>query len=76
MTDDELDLDDVCWGHPRAKGELGELRGALADLYALVQGECPALLDDDRDGNSEREPGRTITSGSSELALRIKELLK
>ena len=76
IQDDGLDLDDVVSGHPTATRELVSLRGVLADLYALVEGECPALLDDDRDGDSKREPGRTITSGSSKLALRIEELLK
>lgn len=28
------------------------LRGALTELAALVRGECPALLDEDRGGNS------------------------
>lgn len=32
--------------------KLGRCRSALRELHATVQGECPALLDEDRDGNA------------------------
>lgn len=43
--------------------EISRLREALAELYALVKGECPSLLNED-------------SGGDAKLALEIEGLLK
>jgi len=54
-------LEEMCREY--AKAELAAAKTALAELYALVDGECPSLLDDDSGGNSN-------------FALRIEDILQ
>lgn len=54
-------------------------RNALSELFAMVRGECPSLLDEDSGGNArlslEIDTALSSTAGASTLA-RVKELEK
>jgi hypothetical protein len=52
-TDQATMIADVCERAEAAERKLARAVEALEELYALVRGECPAVLDEDR-GGSER----------------------
>lgn len=47
-------LGEVCWpGINRDLMDVKKLRDALTELYALVRGECPSLLNEDSGGDAQ-----------------------
>ena len=52
MSRCECGPDECCANLVKLHEDIARLRKALQELVALVRGECPRLLDEDRDGDA------------------------